>query len=203
MTTDSRDRIVAEAEQLFADHGFAGTSLSRIAKAADLGNPGVLHHFPSKAAIYRAVLESIGQDLEGRDAAALAASDDPVDRLYRLVDALLALHDDRPTALRIIAQEFLDRSGRIEEATRLPLARVVNDAVEVIAAGQEAGRVASGDPLVLTAAIHGALLHGLLGRSVYQRTADHPVDADTWRGEIATAALRGVLVPGDREMTVR
>ena len=89
----------------------------------------MLHHYPSKAAVYRAVLEDVGADLDARDAAALAATDDPVEQLHGLVGALLSLHRERPTALAVIAQEFLDRSGRIEQAGALPLAGVVRDTV--------------------------------------------------------------------------
>lgn len=198
MSIDSRDRILTEAERLFAERGFAGTSLSSIATAAGLGNAGLIHHFPSKAALYRAVLEKIAADLDTRDAAALGATDDPVARLHGLVDALLSLHRDRPTALMIIAQEFLDRSGRIDAAAVLPLAPVVRDTVNVIRTGQQDGSIRGGDPLAMTAALHGALLHGCLGRPVYQRTADGTVDPDdrAWESAITTAALAGIVTPG-------
>lgn len=197
MSIDSRQRILAEAERLFAERGFAGTSLSSIATAAGLGNAGLIHHFPSKATVYRAVLESIAADLDERDAAALAAVDEPVDQLRGLVDALLSLHRDRPTALMIIAQEFLDRSGRIDTAGVLPLAGVVRHTVNVIHTGQQHGSIRKGDPLAMTAALHGALLHGCLGRPVYQRTSDDSVDAEhrEWESEITTAALAGIVTP--------
>lgn len=194
MTIDSPQRILAEAEQRFAEHGYAGASLSSIARAAGLGNPGLLHHFPSKAALYRGVLEAIAADLDARDDAALATSANPVDQLRALVGALLALHRERPTALMVIAQELLDRSGRIEDAGVLPLAQVVQDTVAVIEAGQRAGVVRDGDPVAMSAVLHGALLHGALGRTVYTRTAGRGADGDAWEGELVRHALATVLV---------
>lgn len=121
-------------------------------------------------------------------------TDVPVEQLHGLVAALLTLHQERPTALMIISQELLDRSGRITTANVLPLARVVTDTVAVIEAGQRAGVVRDGDPLALTAALHGALLHGALGQSVYARTADRPPSSD-WHDHIGASAL-AVLLPG-------
>lgn len=124
----------------------------------------------------------------------LETTGDPAEQLQGLVDALLALHQERPTALMIISQEFLDRSGRNTTANVLPLARVVTDTVAVIEAGQRAGVVRDGDPLALTAALHGALLHGALGQSVYARTAERSPASD-WDHHIAQSALAN-LVPG-------
>lgn len=191
---DSPQRILAEAERLFAAEGYAGASLSRIARAAGLGNAGLIHHYPSKAAVYRGVLETIGADLDRRTEAAMAAADTPAEQLRGLVDALLRLADERPTALLVIAQEFMDRSGRIEEAGTLPLAAVVRDTVAVLEAGQRDGTVRDGDPVAMTAALHGALVHGLLGRTVYARTSG-VTPGDGWRREVAASALGSVLVP--------
>ena len=73
--------------------------------------------------------------------------------------------------LMTIAQEFLDSSARIDTTGVLPLASVVRATVEVIRTGQQHGSIRDGEPLAMTAALHGALLHGCLGRPVYHRTA--------------------------------
>lgn len=187
---DTPDRILTEAEQLFAEHGFAGTRLAAIASAAGLGNAGLLHHFPSKAVLYRAVLESIAADLDGRSAGG-DPSIEPVERMRELIGSLLSLHRDRPAAVAIIAHEFLDRSGRIEDADVLPLEGVVADTVSALAAGQRDGSIRPGDPVAMTAALHGAVIIGALGRTVYQRTTGMS-SADDWDGELARSALATV-----------
>lgn len=197
MTIDTRDRILAEAELLFARDGFAATRLSGIAAAVGLGNAGLLHHFPSKAVVYRAVLESIADDLGGRIEAVDVAAD-PMDRLRQLVESLVSLHRDRPAALAVIAHEFLDRSGRIESADVLPLSGVVGHTVDAIEAGQRDGSIRSGNPLAMTAALHGSLVIGALGRSVYQATAVDPTD-DAWDEELVRTALSMIADRGGAE----
>ena len=50
------NRIMDIAENLFAAHGYDGTSLRQIAERADIAQPGLYNHFSSKEALYKAVL---------------------------------------------------------------------------------------------------------------------------------------------------
>jgi len=53
---DRREEILQEAGRLFGIHGFRGASLSSIAEAVDLTEPGLLHYFPSKVHLLQGVL---------------------------------------------------------------------------------------------------------------------------------------------------
>lgn len=46
--------ILDRAAELFAQHGFAHTSLQSLAEAVGLSKAGLLHHFPSKEALFDA-----------------------------------------------------------------------------------------------------------------------------------------------------
>ncbi|MEM8862373.1 MAG: TetR/AcrR family transcriptional regulator [Chloroflexota bacterium] len=193
MSSDSRSRILHEAEQLFGQQGFAGTRLSSIASAVGLGNAGLLHHFPSKAALYRAVLDKIAADFDSQGLVDDQA-EDSVAKLKKLVDGLLSMHRERPNAMAVIVHEFLDRSGRIDKAEVLPLAGIVADTAAILRAGQQAGTIRSGDPVAMTAALHGSIMIGCLGRMVYSRTSGEQV-ADNWEEELMRSALASVLTP--------
>jgi AcrR family transcriptional regulator len=80
----TRDRIVAEGMRLFADRGYAATSVAEIEKAAGLspGSGGLYKHFRTKEAVLEAgvreriaatddlapLLEGLGPEVEMRDA---------------------------------------------------------------------------------------------------------------------------------------
>ena len=53
----SREKIIRSATEAFAHKGFRGAKMADIAKAADLTEPGLLHHFPSKTHLLMEVLK--------------------------------------------------------------------------------------------------------------------------------------------------
>jgi len=53
----SREKIIRSATEAFAQKGFRGAKMADIAKAADLTEPGLLHHFPSKTHLLMEVLK--------------------------------------------------------------------------------------------------------------------------------------------------
>lgn len=59
-----REEIIAIAGELFARGGFRGTSLADVAAAAGITQPGLLHHFGSKAGLLLAVIERRDHDSE-------------------------------------------------------------------------------------------------------------------------------------------
>src|SRR5215467_789468 len=56
MSVDTKQRILDVAEQLFAEHGFAGTSLRRIIADAGVNLAAVHYHFRSKESLLEAVI---------------------------------------------------------------------------------------------------------------------------------------------------
>jgi AcrR family transcriptional regulator len=57
---DTRRLILDAALELFSEGGFAGTSMRRIARAVGVRESALYHHFPSKAAIFEALLQDLG-----------------------------------------------------------------------------------------------------------------------------------------------
>ena len=90
-TADTKQRILAAAETVFADHGFAGASLRAITQGAEVNLAAVNYHFGSKAGLYRAIferrLEPINRErLERLDR--IEAAGEPT--VEQLVEALVA-----------------------------------------------------------------------------------------------------------------
>ena len=56
-TRVSREKITQAAIEFFAQQGFRGAKMADIAKAANLTEPGLLHHFPSKTHLLMEVLK--------------------------------------------------------------------------------------------------------------------------------------------------
>lgn len=59
MTVERKNQIVREAIRLFSRHGFDGVTIRQLAEACGITEPALYRHFPSKEAIYNAVLDAL------------------------------------------------------------------------------------------------------------------------------------------------
>jgi len=59
--TDTKEQILNVAERLFAEQGFAGTSLRSVIRSAGVNLAAVHYHFGSKEELFRAVLSRIAK----------------------------------------------------------------------------------------------------------------------------------------------
>ena len=55
----TKNKILAAARKLFVEHGYAGTSVGKIAKLADVNHSLVFHHFQNKEQLWITVKENI------------------------------------------------------------------------------------------------------------------------------------------------
>jgi AcrR family transcriptional regulator len=66
----SSDRILSAAENVFARFGYRRASMSQIAGEAGLTRQALYHHYPSKEALFRAVVEQLQECAYEAEAAA-------------------------------------------------------------------------------------------------------------------------------------
>lgn len=108
--TDVPERVLSAAEELFAEFGYQGSSLLRIAKLAGTSESGVLRFFDSKEDVFLAVIERALTELQRRTDAALAASRAPADeevieRLLLLMRVVFEMYQDQPDRVALIFTE--------------------------------------------------------------------------------------------------
>ena len=88
----TRDRILREAAQLFALKGFHDTKVDEIIKAAEVTSGAFFHHFKGKEDLGFAVIdhhmEARCRALDRIEKSSPAAGDDPLDRVFRRLDAV-------------------------------------------------------------------------------------------------------------------
>jgi len=103
-----QDRILDAALRVFRRHGFRRSSIEQVAEAAGLTRQALYHHFQSKEALFRAVIEQL---YETALAAEIAAANAAEKAQANLADILVAQVDAR---LRYLIGSF-DGSPHIEE----------------------------------------------------------------------------------------
>ena len=101
--SDSVERILAAAEDLFSEHGYDAVSISDIALRAGVSKSNVFHHFSSKDALYFAVLNDARQ------------------AFFELIDKLHDSEGTLPERLGKFAELHLHRIVELGKISRLVL----------------------------------------------------------------------------------
>jgi AcrR family transcriptional regulator len=70
-TTDTKEQIISVAKRLFAERGFAGTTLRNVIGEADVNLAAVHYHFGSKEELFRAVVEQFARPIVEQELALL------------------------------------------------------------------------------------------------------------------------------------
>jgi TetR/AcrR family transcriptional regulator len=141
----NRKVILDAALDEFSTYGFRGSTIDRIAEKAGLSKPNLLYYFPSKQAIYVAVLEdTLAVWLE--PLAALDPAGDPITEIGRYIAAKLEMSRKRPAASRLFANEMLHGAPAIGEFLKGPLKELVDREAAVIEGWIAEGKLAPVDP---------------------------------------------------------
>ena len=180
-----RDRILSAAAAEFAQLGFAGARVERIAVTAGVNKQLLFHYFGSKSGLHQAALKTL---LE-RSLTVAPASKAPAERLRELTTQLgntVAAHPD-------LLSSLASRSGDADDVdlAREWLAHVTQQVRQVLQDGQRAGYVRDDVEIEAVAeVVVGATLglttasdHETAGRREYLRDALLRMTTDycSWR----------------------
>jgi len=108
---DTRERVLEVALELFAEHGYRGTSLRDIARRIGIKAPSLLHHFPSKEQLYVAVLDRIFEGMEESAQNVLSGRGGYRECCRNAIVGAIDLIASRPDSMRILWHEMTEESG--------------------------------------------------------------------------------------------
>lgn len=118
----TKDRILGAAETLFAQHGFAETSLRQVTSRADVNLAAVNYHFGSKSNLINEVFRRRLDELSEKRLTALAAVEarDPLDLagiLAAFIEPALGLSLDHrhggAAFVRVIARAYAEKDENL------------------------------------------------------------------------------------------
>ena len=119
----TKDRILGAAEELFAQFGFAGTSLRQVTSRADVNIAAVNYHFGSKENLVNEVFRRRMDEMSAQRMAALKTACEqypgalePV--LAAFVEPALALAQDRHGGgafIRVIARAYAEKNESLRK----------------------------------------------------------------------------------------
>ena len=154
----TRDTILQVARRRFAEHGFAGTSLAEIADEVGIRTPSLFHHFPSKTALYRAVLLDAFDDW-------LVIIDDTIiepgegwPQVERVLRTAFVFFEERPDFVRLARWEALGGGPILVEELANVLRPLFERAVGFLEREMDAGLIRRCDARRLVITGYGAVL---------------------------------------------
>ena len=138
----TREKIVETAEGLFARFGFAGVGMRAVADSVGVSKSALFHHFPTKRALWAAVLERSMLEFDTRIEAAAGRAGTALDQMRLCIEAVIDSLVENPARAPLLLRSLFEVEDEepVDAAARAVLERVLGR----VAAGLEAG-IASGE----------------------------------------------------------
>ena len=170
--------IIASAASLFAAKGFSGTTTKEIAKTAGVSEALVFKYFPTKRALYAAILAEKAQFSELLEAVEEAANKKDDDRVFTLLASYRIRRGADPTLLRLLLFSALERH-ELSEMFFQKQYRVFYDFLAgYVRKRIDDGEFQSVDPLLAARAFFGIIVHHRLLHEIFGVPA-HRAPEDT------------------------
>jgi len=169
---DTKERVLAVAEKLFAEKGFHGASLRDIGGEVGIANASLLYHFPSKGKLYVAVLDRITESLSTVAGQVERAEMDDVARFELFYNAFYDWGMAHADYLRIVMREMMDNKDRVDRIEKWHLTGVMGRMTKVIADGQARGTFRACNPELFLYQVLGSVTYFQLGLPTLGRVMD-------------------------------
>src|SRR5947207_855680 len=195
---DRRSQLLAKALELFAEQGFHGTPTRELAKHAGVSEALVFHHFPTKDALIRALVDAMGFGQRIAMIEQHLVQMPPRAALIRLAEQFLTRLRDEPGVFRVVFSGLVETPHLAGEFYTNFLSRLLAVETRLFerafaerAARPGAAPHALGDPAVVARSFHGSLLFYHLAGAVV-RVEPLPQDPAA-----LAAAIVNIYLPED------
>jgi AcrR family transcriptional regulator len=159
-TRTRRDQIAQAALRLIASKGMRALSVAAVARQVGLVPSAIYRHFENKGRLLDATLEHLGDRLLSNVHLAAEETDDPIERLHRLMMRHLRLIGENQAIPRVIFSEAIygDRPERKARVHGI-ISRYIDHIAQFVLEGQRTGRIrADLDPRAAAVTFLGLIL---------------------------------------------
>jgi len=174
----SPDRILAAAALEFAERGFAGARVDRIARRARVNKAMLYYHFTSKDALYRTILRRMFTLAAERLGAIGELPVQPAEKVDRVIAGLAALIEEHPFFPAIMLREIAEGGAHLDRATLSALAAVPRAVGAIVAEGVKTGAFRRVNPVFAYFTMAAPVVFFLAGTPIRNEMSDlHMIDA--------------------------
>jgi AcrR family transcriptional regulator len=108
----TKEKILVAAKQLFAAHGYAGTSAGKIAKLAGVNHSLIFHHFKDKKSLWLAVKQYAVKNVEAQSKTLPDIGQPFKNFLYELITNNLRFYQEQTEVARMINWQRLENNNQ-------------------------------------------------------------------------------------------
>ena len=189
--------ICAAALAVFAEKGFAGARIEEIANRAGISKGAVYLYFPTKEALFRAVVQdAVAPNIEAIRESVLTSHLPFPDLLRMLLPRVATIIVSTP--LGAVLKMVVGESRNFPELAKVWHDDVVLKAIGILSGAieqaQARGEVKPGNPRVHAFSIVGPMLLGVLWRETFTPIGAAEVDLPAIARQHADTVLDGLLV---------
>ena len=188
-----RADILAAAARCFSSRGFGGTTTRDIAGAVGITEAALYRYFPSKEAIYTAILDArmaAADPVAPLEAAARAGDDAAV--FEGLARSLLASVEQDPTFLRLVLYSALEGHQLARPFHEKRIRRLRDFLTDYIERRAADGAFRQVDPVLAARAFVGMVVDYLIAREVFGQRDVYPQTNAQVAETFVSIFLRGV-----------
>ncbi len=108
-----RELLLQAAERVFGRKPFDEAAMQEVVAEAQIGMQGLYEQFPSKQALYEALILARAREFQARVEAALEALKDPLEQLRALIRVKVTLFRERPDFYPVFVKERVQWEWRL------------------------------------------------------------------------------------------
>ena len=140
-----RQAILTAALNIFSQYGIHGTRLEQVAEQAGVSKTNLLYYYPSKEALYVAVMQQI-LDIWLAPLKAFREEFTPLVAIKEYIRLKLEVSRDYPQASKLFCMEMLQGAPLLQAELSGDLKQLIDEKSAIIAGWVESGKLAAVDP---------------------------------------------------------
>jgi AcrR family transcriptional regulator len=151
--SNTKDKIIEKATDLFYKHGFVKASIRDIVRAVGVTNSTFYSHYKNKDEILYTIIENIGSILQNMLLEATEMYDDPVDCLKEMIFRQVCLISARGKEIKVYIEEQYQLPAHLRKKALRQHRQIYNIYFNKIKEIQNKGLIADIDTTVTTYSI--------------------------------------------------
>ncbi len=178
---DTREKLLAAAQNQFAERGFYGASIAQIAGEVGLTKQALLYHFKRKEDLYSEVLKRIATRLQTNMQAHINSASSPAEQFSEMMLGMYRAARKNPLDTKVLMRELLDNQRRDAPPEEWHFKRFLDRLVEMLdridgmaehPSAEKFARIYQVVSAIEFFAASGALLERFYGEEEYARIAE-------------------------------